>query len=57
MLEYFNGCARLPNAAPYQTQINHELRAIMARDSGNLYEILLNDERFIAAVADRVKGR
>ena len=29
VLEYFKQRARQPNAAPYQTQINHELRAVM----------------------------
>ena len=57
VLEYFKGRAKLPNAAPYQTQINNELRAIMARDSGSPYEFLLNDEEFITAIAERVKER
>ena len=55
VLEYFKGRAAGPNAAPYQTQINQELRAVMERGGGP-YATLINDERFIAAVAQRVRG-
>jgi hypothetical protein len=34
VLEYFAPRAVQPHAAPYQTQINKELRAIMAHDRG-----------------------
>jgi uncharacterized protein (DUF4415 family) len=57
VLEYFKGRAALPNAAPYQTQINGELREIMERGGeGAPYSSLVDDDRFIAAVADRVRG-
>lgn len=56
VLEYFKGRAALPNAAPYQTQINSELRAVMERGDGDPYASLVNDERFISAVAERVRG-
>ncbi|MGB9180954.1 MAG: BrnA antitoxin family protein [Pyrinomonadaceae bacterium] len=55
VLNYFKERAAQPNAAAYQTQINNELRAIMERDGGDPYAELVNDERFIAAVAARVK--
>jgi hypothetical protein len=56
VLEYFKGRAARPHNAPYQTQINSELRAIMERaDKGVPYSSLIEDERFIAAVAKRVK--
>lgn len=55
VLEYFKHRAAQPNAAPYQTQINSELRAVMERSSGESYADLVNDDRFIAAVAARVK--
>lgn len=55
VLEYFKERAAQPNAAPYQTQINNELRAVMGRDAGEPYADLVNDDRFIAAVAARVK--
>ena len=54
VLNYFKERAAQPNAAPYQTQINNELRAVMKRDQGKPYAELVNDERFIAAVAARV---
>lgn len=58
VLEYFKGRAALPNAAPYQTQINSELREIMERGGeGAPYASLVDDDRFIAAVAERVRGR
>jgi uncharacterized protein (DUF4415 family) len=57
VLEYFKERARRPNAAPYQTQINTELRAVMERDGGEPYSSLLDDEQFIAAVAERVRRR
>ena len=35
ILEYFRARADAPNAAPYQTQINNELRRIMESDDSN----------------------
>lgn len=32
VLNYFKACAAQPNAAPYQTQINSELRNILERN-------------------------
>ncbi len=55
VLNYFKKRAAQLNAAPYQTQINSELRAIMESDQGNPYAALVNDDRFIAAVAARVQ--
>lgn len=56
VLEYFKARAAQPNAAPYQTQINSELRAVMERgSSGGPYASLVDDERFIAAVAERLR--
>ncbi len=58
VLEYFKKRATEPNAAPYQTQINNELRVIMERsETGAPYSSLVNDERFIMAVAERVQER
>lgn len=53
VVDYFKGRARLPASAPYQTQINAELRAVIEGDGGP-YASLLKDEKFIAAVAERV---
>lgn len=57
VLEYFKGRAAAPNAAPYQTQINSELRSVMEQGRGAPYDALLSDERFIEAVAERVRRR
>jgi uncharacterized protein (DUF4415 family) len=57
VLEYFKRRAAAPHAAPYQTQINNELRAIMERDQGDPFSSLVNDERFISAVAERLQKR
>jgi hypothetical protein len=57
VLEYFKRRAAQPHAAPYQTQINNELRAIMERDQGDPFSSLVNDERFINAVAERIQKR
>lgn len=54
VLEYFKRRAAAPHAAPYHTQINNELREIMERDQGDSFSSLVNDERFINAVAERV---
>jgi hypothetical protein len=53
VVEYFKGRARVPGAAKYQTQINAELRSLIEGDAGP-YAALLKDEKFIAAVAERV---
>lgn len=54
VLEYFKGRASVPNSAPYQTQINNELRAVMERGGGP-YASLVSDDVFIAAVAERLR--
>ena len=56
VLDYFKGRAAQPNAAGYQTQINSELRAVMEH-GGSPYGSLVNDERFIEAVAERLRQR
>jgi len=58
IIEYFKMRAAQPNAAPYQTQINNELRNIMERGrqaQHTSYDYLVNDERFIEAVAARIR--
>lgn len=56
VLDYFKERARRPNAAPYQTQINHELRAMMEGWRETPYAALVNDQQFITAVAERVRN-
>ena len=58
VLEHFKSRAAHAHAAPYQTQINSELRAVMERgDHRAPYSSLVEDDRFIAAVAKRVLER
>lgn len=57
VLDYFKRRAAVPNAAGYQTQINAELRAVMEPGGSAPYDALLSDERFIEAVAARVRQR
>lgn len=62
VLDYFRSRAEQPNAAPYQTQINAELRAIMERNldtdnspkASSLDELLENDE-FLAKLSKKLK--
>lgn len=63
ILQHFKGRAEKPNAAPYQTQINQELRAAMERDlaeeENNLdavAERLVNNPAFLNAVSEKLKA-
>lgn len=63
ILQHFKKRAESPNSAPYQTQINQELRAAMERDLAmeeeNLdavVERLANNSNFINAVSERLKA-
>lgn len=58
VVEYFHHRAEQPNAAPYQTQINNELRAIVENGSGNVASIeddILNNEKFLKALKDKLQ--
>jgi uncharacterized protein (DUF4415 family) len=58
VLNYFKERASEPNSAPYQTQINNELRAIMEKSNKpkkDEFESLLTNKKFIKAVAKEVK--
>lgn len=58
VLNYFKQRAEQPHAAPYQTQINRELRIVMENGTpATPQQSLVNDEQFIAAVAERVRER
>jgi len=56
VLEYFRKRAESPHAAPYQTQINNELRRVMetSRENGNLENDILNNEEFLRALKERL---
>lgn len=59
VLNYFKERAAQPNAAPYQSQINQELRAVMERDTAPVptvdYMQLIQNKKFIAAIAEKVQ--
>jgi len=62
VLEHFKKRASPSNAAPYQTQINHELRKIMEKDLSDEavemtknIETLTTNKDFIRAVAEQLK--
>lgn len=58
ILEYFKEQARRPGAVPYQTQINQVLRDAIGRDRDAVPgEALLLDDRFVEALAERVRRR
>jgi len=56
VLEYFRKRAESPPAAPYQTQINNELRRVMetSRENGNLENDILNNEEFLRALKEKL---
>ena len=58
ILKYFRRRADVPNAAPYQTQINNELRRIMENDSREIQSIeddILNNEEFLRALKAKLE--
>lgn len=61
ILEYFKQRAAPLHSAPYQTQINNELRRIMESDDltddlSQTARELLKDNNFIVALKDRLKA-
>jgi uncharacterized protein (DUF4415 family) len=58
ILTYFRQRAEQPNAAPYQTQINNELRKIMEADSlgkTSLDKSILEDTEFLKALKEKLE--
>lgn len=58
IVEYFRNRAESPDAAPYQTQINNELRRIMENDSRETASIendILNNEEFLRALKEKLE--
>jgi uncharacterized protein (DUF4415 family) len=58
IVEYFRKRAELPDAAPYQTQINNELRRIMendSRDAASIENDILNNEEFLRALKEKLE--
>ncbi|MDQ3491075.1 MAG: BrnA antitoxin family protein [Acidobacteriota bacterium] len=64
VLDHFRKRAEKPNSAPYQTQINAELRAVLERDLGKtaskidatVKKLLENDE-FLKALSEKLKEK
>ncbi len=62
ILNHFKSRSQTPNAAPYQTQINAELRAIMERDLtqenaliDTTAEELLENDNFVKKLSEKLK--
>ena len=59
ILEYFRRRAESSNAAPYQTQINNELRRIMENDTRrelqSIENDILNNEEFLRALKEKLE--
>jgi BrnA antitoxin of type II toxin-antitoxin system len=53
VIRHFKARAALPGAAPYQRQINEELRKVV-ESGGTPYSTLIRDRGFVAAVAREV---
>lgn len=59
ILDFFKERAKEPNASPYQTQINNELRAVIERKSlkDEVVTIsMLDNPAFISALAEKLKA-
>ncbi len=58
ILQYFRARASSPDSAPYQTQINNELRRIMENDSretANIENDILNNVEFLRALKEKLE--
>lgn len=59
ILEYFKKRAEQPNAAPYQTQINNELRKVMENggtETANVERDILNDKKFLKELKKKLEA-
>ena len=58
VIQYFRQRAESPNAAPYQTQINNELRKIMEADANGVAKLepsILEDKEFLRALKEKLE--
>lgn len=56
VVEYFRERAEQPNAAPYQTQINNELRKVMEGGGAeNVENDILNNKKFLKALKKKLE--
>jgi uncharacterized protein (DUF4415 family) len=59
VVEHFRKRAEQPNAAPYQTQINNELRKVMengSADTASVERDILNDKKFLRELKKRLEA-
>jgi len=58
VIAYFRSRSEQPNAAPYQTQINNELRKVMENGSkatASVERDILNDKKFLRALKKKLE--
>ena len=58
ILKYFRARAEPPDAAPYQTQINNELRRVMEADTNGKAKLdssILDDTEFLRALKEKLE--
>lgn len=56
VVSYFRSRAEQPNAAPYQTQINNELRKVMENgDTAAIENDILNNRKFLKALKKKLE--
>lgn len=60
ILDFFKELAAGPNAAPYQTQINNELRAVIEKKRQTSDEVvtltMLENPKFLSSLAEKLKN-
>lgn len=60
ILDFFKELAAKPNAAPYQTQINNELRAAIEKKQQASDEVvtltMLENPKFLSSLAEKLKN-
>ncbi len=59
VVHFFRSRAEQPNAAPYQTQINNELRQVMENGSVETAKVeknILNDKKFLKALKKKLEA-
>src|SRR5688572_24410914 len=58
VVEHFRLRSEQPNAAPYQTQINNELRKVMengSEETANVEKDILNNKKFLKALKKKLE--
>lgn len=59
VVQFFRLRAEQPNAAPYQTQINNELRRVMENGSSDVKSVekeMLKDKKFLKALKEKLEA-